>query len=877
MANEININEIAEALARVQFDYSNMAISWYNIFYNPIPMDVQIEFYDHEGRAHTYVIPNRAKDKSYITNGEFANPNENVAAAVGTIYQCTTTGDLYVKIFGEGSTGWIKVVSQSDMDAIIVRKNGNPNETGEVRDFGTLYVDLSTGYMYMRRADSVEAYKWDRVDSYATALLTETFVVTEETTEFVLNGICQNELVLSVYENGVLINPKTYSMPYGDNRTVVLENPVVVPETEESVEVTIRYFIDCHVAESTAQNDCLNYVIQAKQYAMGDYVAEQGEDQSCKWYYLQMKDIKLNLESQIAGIEDKYKECQDALDYYYRQYHDEFVKIQTETVKYIDDNAAQFTAGVTKVYNYSVQVAKQTSECNKLYENIKVAEKNTVSYADYVRDTVTDLATKTELKEADDRLSDSIRTTRNGLTDYVDNNVTVLNDSIADAKNEVLLELESRAENLKAEYDNLYDYTTNQINTVNSWIEAHGDLADFQNASGFINKENFPIDVNGIYKYEKVLEKKTDIVVEVDKDCTYYSINVGEMMADVGSDLDFTLTIKPGTKINTNMETDLVNYDHVVSHIRVYLKNETNYTPYVFWDENRISWLGDEPELEAGEDYIIEFISDDMMSSWKAHVLGICQPAIQVDTFSTYFNIACPSITDDPTLITQPVSVVMNLDGYDMYLDGDFYFNTTTNMLVIPQEIARKYKGSEVSNIGIRVPGSPKFTRYYSVTTYTLAEDEVFRVNCYNEVTAQHTFNFTVKSDEINAYMRDNELTSAEVSLKVKMDWGLASTTVISGTYYFDPDDDDSTGAVFVFENDVIPDDEAAEQPNHVRVIKMKADFMTGSNCVMSDSVNEEGTNTILITPDANGTLYANNSVAAWDDDDMWYVSVTES
>ena len=171
MPEEISITEVAEALSRVQFNYSNLAQSWYNIFYNTTPMDVQLEFYDVDGNAHTYVIPNRAKDKSYITNGEYADPSDNVSAPIGTLYQSTTTGDVYIKMIGEGATGWIKMISQSDLDRIIVQKAGDPNETGEVRAFGTLYIDISTGYMYMRRQESTEDFKWDRIDSYSTALL----------------------------------------------------------------------------------------------------------------------------------------------------------------------------------------------------------------------------------------------------------------------------------------------------------------------------------------------------------------------------------------------------------------------------------------------------------------------------------------------------------------------------------------------------------------------------------------------------------------------------------------------------------------------------------------------------------------------------------
>lgn len=879
MPEEISITEVAEALSRVQFNYSNLAQSWYNIFYNTTPMDVQLEFYDVDGNAHTYVIPNRAKDKSYITNGEYADPSDNVSAPIGTLYQSTTTGDVYIKMIGEGATGWIKMISQSDLDRIIVQKAGDPNETGEVRAFGTLYIDISTGYMYMRRQESTEDFKWDRIDSYSTALLSETFTVYETTNEFVLNGICQSKEVLFVYENGVLINPATYTMPYNDNRTVHLEYPVVVPETEESVEVVIRYFIDTHVAESTAQADMLNYVTQCRTYAIGDYNPEGGDDQSCKWYYLQMKDIKLNLEEQIAGIDAKYQECKDALDYYYEQYHEEFLRIQRETVNYIDTNAEQFTAGVTKVYNYSVQVAEQTQECTKMWENVQLAEKNTIAYADYVRETVLDMATKTELEEVRTTLTDSINANRNSLLSYVDQNVAVINSDIESTRQDVLNQLATEVTNITANFNSLYDVVTNQINTAMSWIEVHEDLADFQNETGFIRDDNFPIDTNGIYKYKRDIVGSTNLSVSVEKNCSYYSIDIGEVMAQASSDLEFSFTIAPGSTINTGMVDTLVDYDGIVSVIRVFFKNDTDYSPIIRWDETMIDWLGEEPELEAGKDYIIEFISEDMMSSWRAHALGICQPAIEVDTFSAYFTLRCTAITGDPTLVTQPVSIIMNVDGVQFTMDETYLFNEETGLLTFPMELARKYKGCEISNVGVRCQGVPKFTRYYSTEEFILADDGVYTVNCTNPVTEQHTYDLTVRCADIENYMIENSLAELEVSGKFKVDWGLASTTEITGTYYYDANNEPNSGVVFSFDNDVIPDPMAGEADNYIRGIKLRYADLTctrvpehteDETCLLPCFMASEELIIDVIMDGASATTVDVLVQEAWNDDDLW-------
>ena len=866
MADEITITEVAEALSRVQVNYSNLAQSWYNIFYNTTPMDVQLEFYDVDGNAHTYIIPNRAKDKNYVTNGSLADPTGNITAPIGTLYQSTTTGDVYIKMIGEGSTGWIKMISQSDLDKIIVQKSGDPNETGEVRAFGTLYIDISTGYMYMRRPESTGAYKWDRIDSYSTSLLSETFIVRETTDEFVLNGICQSKEVLSVYENGILLNPDSYSMPYNDNRTIHLDNPVVVPETEESVEVVVRYFIDTHVAESTAQADLLDYVIQARQYAIGDYNPETGEDQSCKWYYLQMKDIKVNLEEQIAGIDDKYNECKDALDYYYNQYHEELLRIQRETVNYIDTNAEQFTAGVTKVYNYSVQVEQQTQECTKMYENCKLAEKNTITYADYVRDTVINMATKEEVEELRVSLTESIDTNRLSLISYVDENVDIINSSIESTRTDIVAQINGEVEQITANYNNLYDFTTNQINTVTSWIEVHEDLADFQNETGFIRGDNFPIDVNGIYKYEKYVTPDTDISISVDKNCSYYSVDLGYVMTQADSDMDFTFTITPGPNINTDLVSTIVDYDNIISCIRVYFKNDTSYLPYIKWDESMIDWLGEEPELEPGKNYIVEFISDDMMSSWKAHILGICQPAIEVDTFSSYFNIRCTQISGDAELATQPVYIVMNVDGIKTILEDTYIFDPDTSLITFPMEIARKYKGSDVTNVGVRCLGVPKFTRYYSDEVFTLAENGTYTVNCDTPVTEQHTYNLTVRCSAIEDYLNGQGLSEINVQGKFKFDWGMAATA-IDGVYYYDESNVEDSGVVFTFDNTVIPDELAGEGDNYIRGLKIQRDgedvcYLASEDIVIA-IVMDGGSSTTADT-EADGTV--------WADDNTWTI-----
>ena len=53
-----DLEQIETVLAKLQNNYSELARTWYNIFYNTTPMDVTIKFYNEEGNIQTQTIPN---------------------------------------------------------------------------------------------------------------------------------------------------------------------------------------------------------------------------------------------------------------------------------------------------------------------------------------------------------------------------------------------------------------------------------------------------------------------------------------------------------------------------------------------------------------------------------------------------------------------------------------------------------------------------------------------------------------------------------------------------------------------------------------------------------------------------------------------------
>ena len=144
----VDLEQIEIILAKLQSNYSELARNWFNIFYNPTPMDVTIKFYDEEGTLQTYRVPNRAKDFTLYINGK-SNPEGGVIAGPSTIYQNTENGEAFIKATGTGSSGWVKLVSEADLDGFIIKGSGAP--TGNVTaKLGTLYVDVTRGVLYVK-------------------------------------------------------------------------------------------------------------------------------------------------------------------------------------------------------------------------------------------------------------------------------------------------------------------------------------------------------------------------------------------------------------------------------------------------------------------------------------------------------------------------------------------------------------------------------------------------------------------------------------------------------------------------------------------------------------------------------------------------------
>lgn len=143
-----DLEQIELILARLQNNYSELARTFYILFYDPNPQDLTLEWYDENNVLQTLTIPNRAKDQKYIRNGQ-TNPEGFVEAPPATLYQNISTGEIFLKDSGTDKSGWVKIVSEADLDSFIIKDEGAPNENVTAK-LGTLYIDTTTGVVYIK-------------------------------------------------------------------------------------------------------------------------------------------------------------------------------------------------------------------------------------------------------------------------------------------------------------------------------------------------------------------------------------------------------------------------------------------------------------------------------------------------------------------------------------------------------------------------------------------------------------------------------------------------------------------------------------------------------------------------------------------------------
>ena len=134
ISNITTLQDVINVLSVLFFNLNEVERVFYDIFINPIPMDVPVQRYDDKGILETITVPNRAKMSVAVLTG-VGNPNGIVPANVGAFYLDTDPNSLslYYKSSGTDGTdkvGWVRLWSSSNFQegTQYVAPNGDGSE-----------------------------------------------------------------------------------------------------------------------------------------------------------------------------------------------------------------------------------------------------------------------------------------------------------------------------------------------------------------------------------------------------------------------------------------------------------------------------------------------------------------------------------------------------------------------------------------------------------------------------------------------------------------------------------------------------------------------------------------------------------------------------
>lgn len=152
----VDMNTVAAQVSQTLTNYSSLAGTYYDMFYNMVPKDITVEIYDNNGVLQTSTIPNRAKDFRFQLNGQ-GSPENIVSGSIGTIYQDTLNGSLFIKKSTSGNTGWVEfaydnINTQELLTLLGLTLSGSGSPEGVYEAIvGAIYQDTSNGKLYIKK------------------------------------------------------------------------------------------------------------------------------------------------------------------------------------------------------------------------------------------------------------------------------------------------------------------------------------------------------------------------------------------------------------------------------------------------------------------------------------------------------------------------------------------------------------------------------------------------------------------------------------------------------------------------------------------------------------------------------------------------------
>lgn len=778
MAEEVTLSELISIISKLQVNYTFLAKSWYDIFYNSKAIEkVAINYYDDSGRLQQDTIPNLAYARQYFIQEE-GDPNGVVSAKVGTIYQDTASGEAYIKHSGEddSTNGWIKFISTNDLERVIIQGSKTP-EGRVVAAPGTLYIDQdeNRGTLYMKRSTTGNT-GWERIDSYPTSFGRQVFNVEQGTEKVQISMRVENDTLVNVFVDGTLLSHKKYRLQ-NDNRTIEFgyydsdnqftKAPLESVDTEESIEVIVQYYTDIHFYDGGVTAD---YIELLENCTAAAALAETTSVEVVKAAH----ELEIKIDDAVAsaielaekGIYEAYKAEADRLE---------------ATVDKLDGTITNISNTVKEEYNeikgwYS-GVGQMQASVAAMQKDVATMKSDILNNSHYIwaKSLEEDIMLKSVYVPELQRIEEKIGIEDAALKEEFTNTIARVDTDIANLTSDINNELNQiRVAQSTSESELRSLITTYESTNISEHDELRGAVSTIQNT--YYNEKTLPIGIRSIYQYNKDINtdaksqiSKDGIIIDLRRDCFYYTVDLGDIMDALGADVDFDgFEIRPGSTLDSDStpnldpvtpEGEMINSDNftnIMLQARVMFKNESIFKPTIYWSPNTLSWIGgEEPDFEAGKNYLIEFISYDLGGSWYAHTMGVCQPAIRVDDFNALINITLKNHTGDGEF-----ALYYDADKETRIYDGTY--DSMNNVISVAKQLSRKYKGTVLKNIRVHQVGvDPAFVKHAvpASAQFTLAEDAVINaeIDWNNVYTDVYSFALTIVAPEIEDYIKQNE------------------------------------------------------------------------------------------------------------------------
>lgn len=114
MADEIDYKIIERQLAILMTNSVAFSSKLYDMFVSSTPMDIEFNVWTAVDEFETITVPNRAKGNIPASYGK-GSPEGEVESSYGSIYLDQEDGSVYIKTTLEGTDGWLKIITNTDL------------------------------------------------------------------------------------------------------------------------------------------------------------------------------------------------------------------------------------------------------------------------------------------------------------------------------------------------------------------------------------------------------------------------------------------------------------------------------------------------------------------------------------------------------------------------------------------------------------------------------------------------------------------------------------------------------------------------------------------------------------------------------------------